>query len=170
MGHRVDLVERRPFLGGRAARIGTVFPHQRLRPVPADHRRAGRHAQVLPPQPGDRQREPAHLAAHHGGVGLRRARRLRRRASAACPTWSPTPASTAAPARPSARNAERGRRRARPSTSEFYDGRVVRTVDLETCSFCGACTEECPVGRHRLHAVARAREREGGRHPHSRGL
>ena len=26
MGHHVDLVERRPFLGGRAARIGTVFP------------------------------------------------------------------------------------------------------------------------------------------------
>jgi heterodisulfide reductase subunit A len=26
MGHRVELVERRPFLGGRAARIGTVFP------------------------------------------------------------------------------------------------------------------------------------------------
>ena len=30
--------------------------------------------------------------------------------------------------------------------SEFYDGRVVRTVDLETCSFCGACAEKCPVG------------------------
>ena len=27
--------------------------HQRLRPVPADHGRAGRHAQVLPPQSGD---------------------------------------------------------------------------------------------------------------------
>jgi ferredoxin len=26
MGHRVELVERRPFLGGRAARIGSVFP------------------------------------------------------------------------------------------------------------------------------------------------
>ena len=26
MGHHVELVERRPFLGGRAARIGTVFP------------------------------------------------------------------------------------------------------------------------------------------------
>ena len=26
MGHQVELIERRPFLGGRAARIGTVFP------------------------------------------------------------------------------------------------------------------------------------------------
>ena len=26
MGHRIELVERRPFIGGRAARIGTVFP------------------------------------------------------------------------------------------------------------------------------------------------
>src|SRR5450756_2124890 len=26
MGHHVELVERRAFLGGRAARIGTVFP------------------------------------------------------------------------------------------------------------------------------------------------
>ena len=26
MGHPVELIERRPFLGGRAARIGTVFP------------------------------------------------------------------------------------------------------------------------------------------------
>ena len=29
--------------------------------------------------------------------------------------------------------------------AEFYDGRVQRTVDLETCTFCGACAEACPV-------------------------
>jgi len=29
--------------------------------------------------------------------------------------------------------------------SEYYDGRVVRTIDLETCTFCGKCAEECPV-------------------------
>jgi len=32
--------------------------------------------------------------------------------------------------------------------SEFYDGRVVRTVDLETCSFCGACAEKMSGRRH----------------------
>jgi heterodisulfide reductase subunit A len=30
--------------------------------------------------------------------------------------------------------------------TEFYDGRVIRTIDLETCTFCGRCAEECPVG------------------------
>jgi heterodisulfide reductase subunit A len=29
--------------------------------------------------------------------------------------------------------------------TEFYDGRVQRTVDLETCTFCGACAEACPM-------------------------
>ena len=35
-------------------------PHQRLRPVPADHRRPGRHAQVLPPQRRHRPSRPHH--------------------------------------------------------------------------------------------------------------
>jgi heterodisulfide reductase subunit A len=29
--------------------------------------------------------------------------------------------------------------------AEFYDGRVPRTIDLETCTFCGDCVAKCPV-------------------------
>ena len=54
--------------------------------------------------------------------------------------------------------------------SEFYDGRVVRTVDLETCSFCGACVEACPVEAIDFDPVAAARDAAGGRHPHSHRL
>ena len=63
MGHHVELVERRPFLGGRAARIGTVFPTNDCGQCLPDDRRPGRHAQVLPPQRRHRPPRPDASAA-----------------------------------------------------------------------------------------------------------
>ena len=51
-------------------------PHQRLRPVPADHRRPGRHAQVLPPQRRHRPPGPQHPPPLHRRGGHRPPRRL----------------------------------------------------------------------------------------------
>ena len=83
MGHRVELVERRPFLGGRAARIGTVFPTNDCgQCLPTTDAQAGTrkcfHRNVAIDDP-----EPARLAAHDRRVGRRPPRRLRGRPQAA---------------------------------------------------------------------------------------
>ena len=144
MGHRVDLIERRPFLGGRAARIGTVFPTNDC-------------GQCLPTtdaQAGTRKCFHRNLAIDHENLHIWRRttvesvngapgdftvelRRLPNMVTDACVNCGTC--ETVCPER----NAE-GTGTA--IYSEFYDGRVVRTVDLETCSFCGACAEKCPVG------------------------
>jgi len=143
MGHRVELVERRPFLGGRAARIGTVFPTNDC-------------GQCLPTtddQTGVRKCVHRNEALDHRGlhiwrrttvqavqgrpgafeVALRRLPNIVTEACVncgTCETVCPEPAS------------EPGKR---SIFHEYYDGRVVRTIDLDTCSFCGACAESCPV-------------------------
>ena len=143
MGHPVHLVERRPFLGGRAARIGTVFPTNDC-------------GQCLPAteaQPGTRKCFHRNLALDHPNLTVwRRAtveavegrpgdftvtiRQLPNVVTDACVNCGrceevcPVEAS------------EPGRR---AIFSELYDGRVVRTVDLETCTFCGRCAAACPV-------------------------
>ena len=70
--HRAAALPRRPRRPHRHR-----VPHQRLRPVPAHHRRPGRHAQVLPPQRRHRPPQPHDLAPRH-----------RRVASAATPATS----------------------------------------------------------------------------------
>ena len=49
--------------------------------------------------------------------------------------------------------------------TEFYDGRVVRTVDLDTCTFCGSCAEQCPVDAIDFSQSPRAHHGARRRHP-----
>ena len=143
MGHRVDLVESRPFLGGRAARIGTVFPTNDCgQCLPTTDAQAGVrkcfHRNVAIDDPNLHIHRRATVEAVDGGAGdftvtVRQLPNIVTDAcidcgicESVCPERSADGASTAI-------------------FAEFYDGRVVRTVDLETCSFCGACAEACPV-------------------------
>ena len=54
--------------------------------------------------------------------------------------------------------------------TEFYDGRVVRTVDLDTCTFCGKCAEECPVDAIDFTQSPERVNDPRRRHPHRRRL
>ena len=143
MGHQVELVERRPFLGGRAARIGTVFPTNDC-------------GQCLPTtdaQAGVRKCFHRNLAIDSSNI------RIHRRSTVESVTGRPGAYSVAVRTLPNivtdacvnCGSCERvcpelaGDGRHRAIYAEFYDGRVVRTVDLDTCTFCGACVDECPV-------------------------
>ena len=103
MGHAVELIEQRPFLGGRAARIGVVFPTNDC-------------GQCLPTtdaQTGTRKCFHRNLAIDHPNLHVWRqtvvesvsgAPGTSRSACVNCPTSSPETASTAARARRSAVN------------------------------------------------------------------
>ena len=143
MGHRVELVERRPFLGGRAARIGTVFPTNDC-------------GQCLPTtdaQPGTRKCFHRNVAIDHPGLSIRR------RSTVESVTGHPGDFQVSIRTLPNivtdacincgtcetvceVEASEPGKK---AIFTEFYDGRVIRTVDLETCTFCGKCVTECPV-------------------------
>lgn len=144
MGHRVELVEQRPFLGGRAARIGTVFPTNDCgQCLPTTDAQVGSrkcfHRNLAIDDPNLHVWRRTTVESISGSPGEFRVdlRRLPNivtdacvdcgRCEAVCPERSGDGTSAAI-------------------YSEFYDGRVVRTVDLDTCSFCGACVDECPVG------------------------
>ena len=143
MGHHVELVERRPFLGGRAARIGTVFPTNDCgQCLPTTDAQAGTrkcfHRNVALDHPGltiSRRATVESVSGHPGDfrVSIRRLPNLVTDAcvncgacEAVCPVDSSEPGMKAI-------------------FSEFYDGRVVRTIDLDTCTFCGKCVTACPV-------------------------
>ncbi len=143
MGHRVELVERRPFLGGRAARIGSVFPTNDCgQCLPTSDQQAGvrkcfhRNQVIDHPELHIWRRTTVEAVKGRPGdfeVALRRLPNIVTEACVdcgACETVCPVEGS------------EPGKR---AIFTEYYDGRVVRTVDLETCTFCGACVEECPV-------------------------
>ena len=143
MGHRVELVEHRPFLGGRAARIGTVFPTNDCgQCLPTTDAQAGtrkcfhRNLAIDSPNLNVWRRTTVESVRGRPGdfsVELRRLPNIITDACidcGACETVCPERSADGANA---------------AIYSEFYDGRVVRTVDLDTCSFCGACTEACPV-------------------------
>ena len=144
MGHRVELVERRPFLGGRAARIGTVFPTNDCgQCLPTTDDQAGvrkcfhRNDAIDHPDLHVWRRTTVESVAGRPGAFEVALRRLPNIVTGACvncgtcETVCPEPAS------------EPGKL---AIFHEYYDGRVVRTIDLDTCSFCGACAEACPVG------------------------
>jgi len=143
MGHHVDLVERRPFLGGRAARIGTVFPTNDCgQCLPTTDAQAGTrkcfHRNLAIDDPNLRiwRRSSVESVSGRPGdfeVAIRRLPNIVTDACVNCGTCE-----TVCP-----EMAVDGATKA--IFAEFYDGRVIRTVDLDTCSFCGACAESCPV-------------------------
>jgi heterodisulfide reductase subunit A len=139
----VHLVERRPFLGGRAARIGTVFPTNDCgQCLPTTDTQAGTrkcfHRNVAIDHPGLDiwRRATVEAVSGHPGDFEVSIRRLPNFVTgdcincATCETVCPEDAS------------EAGKK---AIFTELYDGRVVRTIDLDTCTFCGKCAAECPV-------------------------
>ncbi len=143
MGHHVELVERRPFLGGRAARIGTVFPTNDCgQCLPTTDAQAGtrkcfhRNVAIDHADLHIRRRATVEAVTGHPGDFEVRIRQLPNIVNDACINCGTceTVCEVAA---------------SEPGTkaifTEFYDGRVVRTVDLDTCTFCGKCAEKCPV-------------------------
>ncbi len=143
MGHHVDLIERQPFLGGYATRIGPAYPTNDCgaclptveeqagvrkclyRNVAVDHpnlsvwRRT--EVQSVSGDPGDFEvtlrQLPNMVTAECVDCGL---------CEKACPVTGPD-----------------GEHQA--IFSELFDGRVRWAVDLDACTFCGACAEACPV-------------------------
>jgi heterodisulfide reductase subunit A2 len=143
MGHTVDLVEARPFLGGRAARIGTVFPTNDCgQCLPTTDAQAGtrkcfhRNVAIDNPNLNIWRRATVESVSGKPGdfeVSLRRLPNIVTGDCINCGTCE-TVCDVA--------NAEGN---AKAIYAEFYDGRVHRSVDLETCTFCGACAEKCPM-------------------------
>ncbi|MGZ4383570.1 MAG: FAD-dependent oxidoreductase [Gaiellaceae bacterium] len=144
MGHRVDLVERRPFLGGRAARIGSVFPTNDCgQCLPTTDAQAGVrkcfHRNVAIDDPNLRIWRRTEVESMRGKPGDFEVslRRLPNIVTSDCINCGLCEEACTVPSSSGVGKA---------IFSEFYDGRVLRTVDLDACSFCGACAEACPVG------------------------
>ncbi|MCX6371506.1 MAG: hydrogenase iron-sulfur subunit [Actinobacteria bacterium] len=143
MGHHVELVERRPFLGGRAARIGTVFPTNDCgQCLPTTDAQAGtrkcfhRNVAIDHPDLTIRRRSTVEAVTGHPGdfqVSIRTLPNMVTDACINCGTCETVC---------EVDSSEPGKK---AIFTEFYDGRVIRTIDLETCTFCGRCAEECPV-------------------------
>jgi heterodisulfide reductase subunit A len=143
MGHHVELIEKRPFLGGRAARIGTVFPTNDCgQCLPTTEAQAGtrkcfhRNVAIDHPDLNIWRRATVESVSGHPGdfdVSVRRLPNIVTDGCVncgACEIVCPVDSTEAG---------------VKAIFSEFYDGRVVRTVDLDTCTFCGKCVEACPV-------------------------
>jgi heterodisulfide reductase subunit A len=143
MGHTVELAERRPFLGGRAARIGTVFPTNDCgQCLPTTDAQAGTrkcfHRNVAIDNPNLHIWRRTTVEGVRGEPGdfevdLRRLPNIVTGDCINCGTCE-TVCEVA--------NSDGS---AKAIFAEFYDGRVHRSVDLETCTFCGACAEQCPM-------------------------
>jgi len=143
MGHHVELVERRAFLGGRAARIGTVFPTNDCgQCLPTTDAQAGtrkcfhRNVAIDHPDLAIHRRSTVEAVSGHPGdfqVSIRSLPNMVTDACVNCGTCETVC---------EADSSEPGKK---AIFSEYYDGRVVRTIDLETCTFCGKCAEKCPV-------------------------
>ena len=143
MGHHVELVERRPFLGGRAARIGTVFPTNDCgQCLPTTDAQAGtrkcfhRNVAIDHPNLSIRRRSTVEAVEGRPGEFAVTIRSLPNIVTEDCVNCG---------ACESACPVESSQAGKKAIFSEFYDGRVVRTVDLETCTFCGKCVTACPV-------------------------
>ena len=143
MGHHVELVERRAFLGGRAARIGTVFPTNDCgQCLPTTDAQAGtrkcfhRNVAIDHPDLTIRRRSTVEAVSGHPGDFQVSVRTLPNMVTDACVNCGTCETVC------EVESSELGKK---AIFTEFYDGRVVRTIDLETCTFCGKCAEECPV-------------------------
>jgi len=143
MGHHVELVERRAFLGGRAARIGTVFPTNDCgQCLPTTDAQAGtrkcfhRNVAIDHPDLTISRRSTVEAVSGHPGdfqVSIRTLPNMVTDACVNCGTCETVC---------EVDSSEPGKK---AIFTEFYDGRVIRTIDLETCTFCGKCAQECPV-------------------------
>ncbi len=144
MGHKVELVERRAFLGGRAARIGTVFPTNDCgQCLPTTDAQAGtrkcfhRNLAIDHPLLSVWRRATVESVTGHPGdfeVSIRRLPNIVTNDCVNCGTCE-----TVCPEDASRQPGKRA------IFTEFYDGRVIRTIDLNSCTFCGRCADECPV-------------------------
>ncbi|MGP8162798.1 MAG: FAD-dependent oxidoreductase [Acidimicrobiales bacterium] len=143
LGHHVDLVERQPFLGGYATRIGTVYPTNDCGAcLPTVEEQSGvrrclyRNAAVDHPNLSIWRRTEVESVSGDPGEFEVTLRQLPNMVTAdcvdcglcekACPVSGPD-----------------GEHQA--IYSEVFDGRVRWAVDLDSCTFCGACAEACPV-------------------------
>jgi heterodisulfide reductase subunit A-like polyferredoxin/coenzyme F420-reducing hydrogenase delta subunit len=143
MRHGVELVERRPFLGGRAARIGTVFPTNDCgQCLPTTDAQAGvrkcfhRNVAIDNPSLHIWRRTTVESVSGRPGdfeVSLRRLPNIVTQDCVNCGACEEVC---------EVASAESG---GKAIFTEFYDGRVQRTIDLEACTFCGACAEACPM-------------------------
>jgi heterodisulfide reductase subunit A len=143
MGHHVELVERRPFLGGRAARIGTVFPTNDCgQCLPTTDAQAGtrkcfhRNVAIDHPDLAIHRRSTVESVTGHPGDFQVSVRTLPNMVTDACVNCGTCETVCEVD------SSEPGKK---AIFTEFYDGRVIRTIDLGTCTFCGKCAEECPV-------------------------
>ena len=152
LGHGVDLLERRPFLGGRAAAIGPVFPTGDCGPcLPATAAQSGvrkcLHRNAALDHPNLRIRRRAEVESVTGEAGDFRiqVRTLPGMVGAECVDCGLCEQACPVPGAAG---------HATAITAEPYDGRVLRSIDLERCTFCGACAQVCPVGAIDLRPAA----------------
>ena len=143
MGHQVDLLERRPFLGGRATAIGPVFPTGDCGPcLPATAAQPGVRKclfrNVALDHPNLRIRRRSEVQSVTGSAGDLRieVRTLPTMVGSACIDCGLCEEACPVPG---------AEGQATAIAAEVYDGRVLRSIDLERCTFCGACAAACPV-------------------------
>jgi len=152
MGHPVDLLERRPFLGGRATTIGPVFPTGDCGPcLPATGAQPGvrkclfRNVAVDHPNLRIRRRTEVQAVTGRAGDFRIEVRSLPTMVGAECIDCGLCEQACPIPGAPG---------QATAISAELYDGRVLRSIDLERCTFCGLCATACPVGAIDLRPAA----------------
>lgn len=156
MGHPVDLLERRPFIGGRATAIGAVFPTGDCGPcLPATAAQSGvrkclyRNVAIDHPNLRIRRRTTVQSVSGRAGDFTVQVRSLPEMVGGECIDCGLCEEACPVPGlggRPTA------------IAGEVYDGRVLRSIDLDTCTFCGACAQVCPVDAIDLTPAAELEE------------
>jgi len=160
MGHDVDLLERRPFLGGRATAIGPVFPTGDCGPcLPTTGAQSGvrkclfRNVAVDHPKLRIHRRTEVQSVAGKAGDFRVEVRTLPTMVGAECIDCGICEQACPVPG---------ANGQATAIASELFDGRVLRSIDLERCTFCGACAEVCPVDAIDLRPAAGLEVLEAG--------